>query len=280
MSARPPLTPEQLAARERWQALWNLPILLAAFIPLFFTSPKSWGVEIAIGVGSWIVFVVDLVVQRRIVPDYLHRRNGKFDLAVVVFTFPFYLLPQVSGGTALLMLGRLGRAARVLMATKGLRRPVPGSERFAIVAGAVVLLASLSAYQAEHPTNLGFATVGDALWWSIVTLTTFGYGDIVPKTEAGRFAGVASMSPRSAPSCRRSSFASAPSPTAPAPTPLRLTLRRVPDARRRRLGTASSVGIGRWWPAAGCQCVKLLSTSRSSRVASRVRSFCSVAALR
>src|SRR5262249_19035811 len=48
-------------------------------------------------------------------------------------------------------------------------------------------------YQAEHPTNPGFATVGDALWWGIVTLTTVGYGDIVPKTTAGRLAGVAIM---------------------------------------------------------------------------------------
>ena len=37
------------------------------------------------------------------------------------------------------------------------------------------------AYYAEHPTNREFATVGDALWWGIVTLTTVGYGDIVPQ---------------------------------------------------------------------------------------------------
>ena len=51
-------------------------------------------------------------------------------------------------------------------------------------------LLSWAAYIAEHATNPGFATFGDALWWGIVTLTTVGYGDIVPKTTTGRVAGV------------------------------------------------------------------------------------------
>ena len=46
------------------------------------------------------------------------------------------------------------------------------------------------AYVAEHPANPEFATFGDSLWWGIVTLTTVGYGDIVPETEKGRLAGV------------------------------------------------------------------------------------------
>jgi len=61
------------------------------------------------------------------------------------------------------------------------------------VAGGVVVLGSLVAYHAEHPTNPGFATIGDALWWGIVTLTTVGYGDIVPKTTTGRWAAVVIM---------------------------------------------------------------------------------------
>jgi voltage-gated potassium channel len=187
------LTAEQRAARERWERRWNLPILLAAFIPLFVTSPSSRAAEVAIGVGSWLVFLVDLIVQRRIAPDYLHRAKGRFDLAVVIATFPIYLIPGVSGYSAILLLARLGRVARVLMATKGLRRFAERLGKVALIAGVVVLLCSLSAYEAEHPTNPGFATFGDAIWWGIVTLTTVGYGDIVPRTTAGRVSGVAIM---------------------------------------------------------------------------------------
>jgi voltage-gated potassium channel len=187
------LTPEQTAALERWQGRWNLPIMVAALLPLFMSSPQSRTLQICVGVGSWLVFLIDLVVLRRIVPDYLHRPRGRIDLAIVIVTFPFYLLPGAGGYTWILMLARLARVARVLIATAGLRRFAQRLGKVALVAAAILLLCSLSEYEAEHPTNPGFATIGDALWWGVVTLTTVGYGDIVPKTTAGRLAGVAIM---------------------------------------------------------------------------------------
>ena len=187
------LTPEQIAARERWQRRWNVPILLAAIVPLLATSPSSKAVQLVVGIGSWIVFVVDLHVQRRIVPDYLRRRNGRIDLGIVVLTFPYYLIPALGGVTAVLMLARLARVVRLLLATAGLRRFMARLGTVAVVAGSMVLVGSLVAYGAEHPTNPGFATVGDSLWWGLVTLTTVGYGDIVPKTAAGRIAGIGIM---------------------------------------------------------------------------------------
>ena len=53
----------------------------------------------------------------------------------------------------------------------------------AVVATAVMLIAALAVRLVEPHE---FTSYGLALWWSVVTVGTVGYGDIVPQTVAGR----------------------------------------------------------------------------------------------
>jgi voltage-gated potassium channel len=52
---------------------------------------------------------------------------------------------------------------------------------------AVMVICSLGLYLAERGAyGATVNSLGDALWWGITTLTTVGYGDMVPVTENGR----------------------------------------------------------------------------------------------
>lgn len=62
----------------------------------------------------------------------------------------------------------------------------------AVIFGMVFLFGS-STFMLEHRTNPAFGDIHDGLWWAFVTLTTVGYGDIVPQTGAGRIVAVMVM---------------------------------------------------------------------------------------
>jgi voltage-gated potassium channel len=188
-----PRTVEDAAALVRFNSVMSLPIVLAAVVPLFVLPGGAHElVEAAVFIGSWLVFLVDLAVHERRTVRYLHTWMGRFDLTVVVLTAPWFLVVGPSDSRYVLLI-RLARLARVVMATRGARRLFERLGRVALVAALVVFVGAAVGYRAEHATNPGFKTFGDALWWAIVTLTTVGYGDIVPKTTAGRVDGVMIM---------------------------------------------------------------------------------------
>jgi voltage-gated potassium channel len=171
----------------------TLPLIVAAVLPLFMLPGGSYPVLAAlVFIVSWVVFLADFVVRERRLEHYLQSWLGRFDLMVVILTAPWFLIVGPADSKFVLLI-RLARVARLAMATRGARRLFERLGRVAVVAGGVVVLGAAVAYRAEHATNPGFATFGDALWWAIVTLTTVGYGDIVPKTTAGRVDGVMIM---------------------------------------------------------------------------------------
>lgn len=170
-----------------------LPLVLAAVLPLVLIPGNRHDVLAAVvNVAAWLVFVADLVVHRRLLPRYLSTWVGRFDLAVVVLTAPWFLVLGPGGGQLLLLI-RLARLARLALVGSDARRLVRRVGRVGVVAIGVVLLGAAAAYAAEHPTNPQFASYGDSLWWAVVTLTTVGYGDIVPITTDGRLVGVMIM---------------------------------------------------------------------------------------
>ena len=51
---------------------------------------------------------------------------------------------------------------------------------------------SVLSFEKSAP-NANITTMGDSLWWAVVTITTIGYGDYYPVTVPGRWAATALM---------------------------------------------------------------------------------------
>jgi voltage-gated potassium channel len=185
-------SPDDAARLAAYERRAYLPLVLSAILPIIVAASRlstdSW-VFIVINIASWIMFIVDLAVHMRYIRGYARTHLGVFDIAVVVLTAPWFLIPALAG-SEFLVLARLARLVRLLFVSKRARRVTSQLGKVGLFAVGMLLFCSWMAYVAEHPTNPDFATFGDALWWGIVTLTTVGYGDIVPITQKGRFAGV------------------------------------------------------------------------------------------
>ncbi|KAB1196623.1 MULTISPECIES: potassium channel family protein [Haloferax] len=126
---------------------------------------------------------------------FVRRPFVLLDLLVIVVFWPTFIwLPETLGGIRVLWLARIFDLPRFRRSRTRFKRIIAAQrEDLAIAfsgAGMLVLISSTLMYFAERRAQPeAFASIPDALWWGIVTLTTVGYGDVVPITPLGRILG-------------------------------------------------------------------------------------------
>ena len=180
--------------------------ITVSIIPLMFMQdhPAFRCIEIV----TVTLFIIDYIL-RWITADI---RLGKGKLSFVVYPFTFWAiidLLSILPGFSLLSKGfkifRITRLLRVLRLFKFFRYTdkvrvlgrVVRKERKVLltvlgIAIFYVFLTALIMFNAEPHVNPytgapTFQHFFDALYWSTVTLTTVGYGDLTPVTDIGRF---------------------------------------------------------------------------------------------
>ncbi len=195
------LSSRAAAARQRFEA----PVMAAALavLPMVFIgqiAPGGWwhGFAQALNWLIWVCFAMEFTVVISLTDDRLaYARKAWLDLVVIFVSFP--LLDEIFTLIRLIRLTRLTRVLQLLRLAglvaifgRGLfsffclcKKRSLGYVTVAFVLLAV-LMGGLFALFESHPLL-------DGLWWTVVTLTTVGYGDFSPVTFGGRMAGVVLM---------------------------------------------------------------------------------------
>ena len=118
--------------------------------------------------------IIDLLA---FLPASIALLAGSRSVLVLLGMLPFFKLVRYSPAMRSL-----------LSALHAERRTLIGC--LVILAGAVLVFASLL-YAIEHDVQPDkFGTIPQAMWWAIVTLGTVGYGDVVPVTPLGKLVSV------------------------------------------------------------------------------------------
>ena len=122
---------------------------------------------------------------------YIVSTDGLVDLVSVL---PFWLAFVVPAEFRIILLFRIVRFLKLARYSPALRSLLEAlySERRAlfgcvvILTGATLISAAFIHLAEREVQPEKFGTIPDAMWWSIVTLGTIGYGDVVPVTPLGK----------------------------------------------------------------------------------------------
>ncbi len=153
-----------------------------------------------IEVGVLAFFAVEYVLRVIMARDkkkFIFSPLGIIDLLVVLpFFFHFLNLSFLRGFRIfrILQVLKVIRYSEVMTSFfKSFRYYKDEIRIFALTFFLVLILSSFGLYYFEHVVNPEFGTIPNSLWLAVVTMTTVGYGDMVPMTVMGKVLAVIIM---------------------------------------------------------------------------------------
>lgn len=154
---------------------------LALFVVYLLTLPNEGWVNTA-NLAVWAVFVVDYAVRLGLSTDRRGFVRRNIPDLIAILPLDFFRVARLA---RLARLVRLVRAGTVLWRASRDLRGIVGTNGLGYVLVVTVLVVLVGGFVVRL-VEPAMGSVGDALWWSLVTATTVGYGDLSPATAVGR----------------------------------------------------------------------------------------------
>jgi potassium voltage-gated channel Shal-related subfamily D member 2 len=150
-----------------------------------------------------IIFTFEYLLRLYAAPDRLKFMGSVMSIIDVVAIFPYYIglmivkNDDLSGAFVTLRVFRVFRIFKFSRHSQGLRilgytlKSCASELGFLLfsLTMAIIIFATVMYYAEKSVEESKFTSIPSAFWYTIVTMTTLGYGDMVPKTAMGKIVG-------------------------------------------------------------------------------------------